>query len=491
VFRKAKVLLVNPWIHDFTAFDLWSKPVGLLSIGRLLSGAGIEVSMLDLTNSVPKRKSDGTGQYSHEIIPTPPVLDGILRHRRYKRYGIPYTEAAHRANSHRRPDLILLTSAMTYWYRGVAETVDFLKRAYGNVEIWAGGTYVELMPEHARENLDVSRIINNMSPSQVANEVFDFLMIKPGARWSDPDSIDIYHPYSSDHCFVTRTSFGCPMNCSYCGSHTIHGQYRQRNPESVALDILKATRRGVRNITFYDDALLAGNSCHLKNVLDCLETLLPPSLRPESASSKPLAFHVPNGLHGRLMDSECAAMLARWNFGTINIGYEFDDASHQDDTGGKIFRDELETAVANLRNAGFGPERIRAYLLCGYPGTKLADLTDAIKATVGAGARPAMALFSPVPGSRDFQRLFSDMKVAGEPLLANKNIYPIHSGFCTEDEYAALRIAIQILEKELISRGSVPDAPVMDILLRELEGVKKRWNPYPEAQNSNPVSGMD
>ena len=27
-----RLLLVNPWIYDFVAYDLWSKPLGLIKI---------------------------------------------------------------------------------------------------------------------------------------------------------------------------------------------------------------------------------------------------------------------------------------------------------------------------------------------------------------------------------------------------------------------------------------------------------------------------
>ena len=27
------ILLVNPWIHDFAAYDFWAKPLGLLTLG--------------------------------------------------------------------------------------------------------------------------------------------------------------------------------------------------------------------------------------------------------------------------------------------------------------------------------------------------------------------------------------------------------------------------------------------------------------------------
>ena len=31
-----KILLINPWIHDFAAYDFWLKPLGLLYLGGLL-----------------------------------------------------------------------------------------------------------------------------------------------------------------------------------------------------------------------------------------------------------------------------------------------------------------------------------------------------------------------------------------------------------------------------------------------------------------------
>ncbi len=41
------VLCVNPWIHDFAAFDFWLKPLGLLTLAGMLRQAGIRVSFID------------------------------------------------------------------------------------------------------------------------------------------------------------------------------------------------------------------------------------------------------------------------------------------------------------------------------------------------------------------------------------------------------------------------------------------------------------
>jgi len=50
-----KVLLVNPWIYDFAAYDYWLKPVGLLYIASLLNKLGVETVLLDLLDRTPKK----------------------------------------------------------------------------------------------------------------------------------------------------------------------------------------------------------------------------------------------------------------------------------------------------------------------------------------------------------------------------------------------------------------------------------------------------
>ena len=45
--NKPSILLVNPWIHDFAAYDFWAKPLGLLSIASILREHGFNVSYID------------------------------------------------------------------------------------------------------------------------------------------------------------------------------------------------------------------------------------------------------------------------------------------------------------------------------------------------------------------------------------------------------------------------------------------------------------
>ena len=44
---RPKILLVNPWIHDFAAYDLWAKPLGLLMVGSMLRFQGWDPVFVD------------------------------------------------------------------------------------------------------------------------------------------------------------------------------------------------------------------------------------------------------------------------------------------------------------------------------------------------------------------------------------------------------------------------------------------------------------
>ena len=88
------LLLVNPWIYDFAAFDLWSKPLGLLYIASFLRYNNFNINYIDCLdkyglNQIPKIKKYGQGNFYREEIEKPVILKEI--NRKYARYGIPET----------------------------------------------------------------------------------------------------------------------------------------------------------------------------------------------------------------------------------------------------------------------------------------------------------------------------------------------------------------------------------------------------------------
>ncbi len=150
-----RALLLVPWICDFAAYDFWSCPVGLLSLGALLRLGGWEVEFVDLTDrhhpALPKVLQERlfhTGKYYAEEIPKPEPIAWVPR--RYKRYGLPMEIAEENLWKLPRPDVILVTSRMTYWYPGVRDAILLCRRLWPRIPVVLGGTYATLCPDHAR-----------------------------------------------------------------------------------------------------------------------------------------------------------------------------------------------------------------------------------------------------------------------------------------------------------------------------------------------------
>ncbi|HMK76095.1 MAG TPA: B12-binding domain-containing radical SAM protein, partial [Thermodesulfobacteriota bacterium] len=50
------ILLINPWITDFAAYNFWIKPLGLLRIASLLRMNGFRITLIDCTDYPAKTK---------------------------------------------------------------------------------------------------------------------------------------------------------------------------------------------------------------------------------------------------------------------------------------------------------------------------------------------------------------------------------------------------------------------------------------------------
>jgi hypothetical protein len=173
-----RVLLVNPWIHDFAAYDFWQKPLGLLYIGAVLKSFDYEVSLLDCLDrynpawqSIPGTppagaRPDGSGKYWREEVAKPEALAHVPR--RYCRYGAPYDRVEAWLQTQPRPDVILLTSYMTYWYPSVAEMAALLRRIFPDSPLILGGIYATLCPDHAQQLVQPDYLITGEGEAAAA-----------------------------------------------------------------------------------------------------------------------------------------------------------------------------------------------------------------------------------------------------------------------------------------------------------------------------------
>jgi radical SAM superfamily enzyme YgiQ (UPF0313 family) len=431
------LLLINPWVYDFAAYDFFARPLGLLYMAGWLRAQGYQIHFLDCLGAPHARTGPfGTGRYPKEIIPAPAALEGITR--RYGRYGI--SEAAFRERLARvpTPAAILVTSLMTYWYPGMAAAIRLAREHFPNVPVILGGIYANLCPEHAREHSGADRVVAGPGEAAIGPLLEEITgWPPPGAIVPDLDDLDS-RPYPAldllEHpsYIPILTSRGCPLDCSYCASRQLQPVYRRRDPLAAAAELVYwQEQTGLADAAFYDDALLLGASDHLLVILAEL-----------ASRGRTFRFHTPNGLHARLITREVAQGLKRANFATLRLGVET-TALGEARLDAKLQAGELEAALACLQEAGFPPGAIGVYLLIGLPDQAEAEVAASVLRVKELGATPVLASYSPIPGTALWPRAVaaSRFDLAADPLFQNNSLFPCWPEFSWERYTRLKRLA--------------------------------------------------
>ncbi|MBW1645820.1 MAG: cobalamin-dependent protein [Deltaproteobacteria bacterium] len=295
----SEILLLNPWITDFAAYDLWARPLGLLYIGaclRRLPGVGVRLlDCLDHARLPPglaarvRRRADGRGHYHREIIAKPEPLRGIKRH--YCRYGIPEEVFRQCLRQLPTPDVVLVTSRMTYWYPGVQRAIAIVREELPTARVVLGGLYPTLCPRHARQFSGADAIVSGTRLEPLLALLASWKLVPPPAPGADhlfsvTPAWDLYDKLSS---LVLLTSLGCPGRCPYCAAARLWPVYQRRAPGEVFAELRqwRTCFPGLRDVAFYDDALLLDADRHLLPFLELVG----------DNGGAGLRFHTPNGLH--------------------------------------------------------------------------------------------------------------------------------------------------------------------------------------------------
>ncbi len=441
---KDQILLVNPWIHDFAAYDFWIKPLGLLYLASYLRKNGYRISYLDCLDpnhplmqnrggvKSPKRKGAGQGQFHKEAIEKPYPLSGVPR--KYNRYGIRPEVFREALEGIKKPGHILVTSMMTYWYPGVWEAIEEAKKIFPGVPVVLGGHYPALCPDHAKRS-GADFVFAERAETAWRKLIVEILGggIEYEPDLDRPDSLPYpaFDLLNRPEQLPILTTRGCPYNCTYCASHLLNPGFRRRDPVRVA-DEIEHWRNtlGVRHYSFYDDALLADP-----------EGMFIPLTEEIIRRKLDVRFHCPNGLHLNRIDQNTALLMRRSGFETIRFGFETSDAKRQKETGGKVRNEHLEAACRYLHEAGYKQEEIGIYLICGLPGQTAEEVAGSIRFVKACGAKPVIAEYSPIPGTAlwDESVRTSPYDIAGEPLWHNNTLLPCRSDTLTYEMYRELK----------------------------------------------------
>ena len=443
--HNGNILLINPWIYDFAAYDMWTEPLGLLYIASLLRENGYRVSLINCLDrhhpdllkfqnrKSPESDQFGCGKFHKEIIEKPALLEGV--HRRYGRYGLPLHIFQKELTKAPRPDVILVTSSMTYWYPGVFAAIREVRERFPGVPIVLGGVYATLCYDHAARNSGADYVVKGEGEIQ-ALRLIDQLTGRKATVRRASQGIDDY-PYPAHDLLTSKeslailTSRGCPIGCTYCASKLVAGSFRQRDPLKVVGEIEFYQREfGTRNFVFFDDALLVNPKRHITVIL---EELIDRKLDGY--------FHTPNAIHARWIDGSLARLMFKAGFKTTRIGLETSNEERQRSTGNKITSEEFQQAVENLKFAGYTGRDIGVYVLIGLPGQPLEEMFGSVRFVYSCGAIVKLAIYSPIPGTEEWGKAVAENGIDpdADPLLHNNSIYPVRPGGMTIDNFQQVK----------------------------------------------------
>jgi hypothetical protein len=422
-----KVLLVNPAVYDFTAYDFWLRPYGLLQIGGMLQNA-CELTLFDYMDRAAGASHGKTdiwqrGPFKNERTEKPSVFKDIPRY--YKRFGRDRTDFQNFLKNCDGFGYVLIQTVMTYWYPGVAEAIEDVRTYCPGAKIILGGVYASICPEHAK-TLGADLVIQGTNLSSL----FEYMNVKKnnnGLAW--------WQGYKTANVGAIKITDGCPFKCTYCSVPKFYPRFSARNLKHCLSEFELMTSMGITNIAFYDDALLFK-----------ADDILVPFLKGVAKINSDVNFHTPNALNARFITEEFTASLVEYGFKTFYIGFESSSADWQNKTGGKVSCDEFENAVNYLVKAGADRKEICAYQIFGHPSSSIAQAENSLKFVNSLGVRVMLADFSPIPGTADGDVCgkWTDM---AEPLNHNKTAFVIkHLGF---DQTSQLKQLCKELNRQL------------------------------------------
>ncbi len=411
--------------------------MGLLSIAAILRKEGLNVSYIDcLDRFHPEEKKnvkvfwDGRGPFRKTQINLPSGVKDFGK--RYSRYGIKPEWFIQDLKNIPKPDLIFVTSLMTYWATGVKETIEIIKQVFPTVPLILGGIYASLCHDHAIKETLADQVIQGPGENKLYEIIKDHTGFKISNLSCSKDLDDLPFPALDLQNRITYapilTSRGCPFSCEYCASGYLEPTLRRRASENVFKEIQHWNQSfQIKNFAFYDDALLVKSS---KYAFPLFERII--------QSKMELNFHTPNAIHIKGVTKQAAQLMFEAGFKTIRLGLETTDFSQNRDHDVKVAENDFFKAVDHLKAAGFEKSQLGAYLLCGMPQQNLDDVELSMNLVKKTGILPVLAFYTPIPHTKMWDQAVkhSIYNLVEHPVFTNNTLFP-----CVKDQDDLRRIS--------------------------------------------------
>jgi len=218
-----------------------------------------------------------------------------------------------------RPDLIYVTSLYTWAWKPVWESVRFYKSIIPNAEIWLGGIYASLLPDHAAESGADHVHIGVFKEAESLMPAYDLVPSWDGS--------------------IIFASRGCNNRCPYCAVWRIEGSLNSCRRSIKNLVYPKHTR-----IIFWDNNIL--QSPYWRQIFDELVFF---------CKVRNMKIDFNQGLDARLITDEVAERLGQLRLQCVRLAYDKDS-----------YERYVERAVEKIAACGIRRRSILIYLLYNF-----------------------------------------------------------------------------------------------------------------------------
>jgi hypothetical protein len=442
--RSPRALLIQPPVYDVALYDLFHQPFGLLRVGEWLRASGYEVKLLDCLEPRARTAAPGRGKFIRRVVEQPACLRGAGR--RFARYGLPAEQLRERMRA-ARPDVILVTTGMTYWYPGVSEIGAAARETLPGVPLVAGGIYATLLPEHCGAALGTGHVVRGPVDGPTGlGPVLELLGLpRPSARVPGFPSVEL-RAASGRLCdaAAVRLNEGCPYRCAYCASRRLSPAFTRGQADGLSAHVRELhARYGMNTFAFYDDALLHEPE---RALVPFLEGVL------REFGPRRLSFYLPNAVHMALLEPGILRLMHRAGFREIRLGLESVEPDFHDAADRKLDPADLARTVEIVRAAGFRGPEITAYIMLGLPGQPVSQVHTTLNRIGALGIGVSVSEYSPVPGSPLFAQAeeLSGLDLR-EPLLHNNSVFATLAGFVTTDELRRIKERVRAIRRAMMA----------------------------------------
>ncbi|MGI6394072.1 MAG: radical SAM protein [bacterium] len=412
------LLFINPFVEDFTAYNLWAAPLGLFRLMEHFEKLGVVVEYIDLLDgknvgydgaTPPKFRSWGRHSYSKKEIEKPEPLKFVKR--KFNRFGASDERAYEILSKIKKPKKIFISTGMTYWYGSVLQTIDIVQEVFPDVEIVLGGISATLIPHFFKT---------------------EGVRVWEGAFPIDEGITGTGSKHLKDLLFFpTNIVKGCPNRCPYCASSLFDTTIKIQDIQELTENLNEwHEETKFVDVAFFDDALLLKKGAYLKEFLKKLD---PARFR----------FHTPNGLHLKEVDEELCRYFRDYNFPQLRFGFETAFSRFDDKTN----FGELAKVAQMLHKFGFEKEQIGVYLLCGLPGQTVWEVEKTIELVAEVGAKPYLSEYSPVPKTPLYKEHLKEslLDFDKEPLYQNNTVSSFRSPVFTPSVVEECNLRLRVI----------------------------------------------